>query len=58
MTLLCRLVYIVQSHAYKGLQPFLYPRCLDSDRDQNAAKNILRMGHHTLAVGITVSSGR
>ena len=30
----------------------------EHDRDQNAAKNILRMGHHTLAVGITVSSGR
>ena len=27
-------------------------RCLDNDRDVNAAKNILAVGHDRLAVGI------
>ena len=54
MTLLCRCFYNVQCHIYKGIHSLTDQGCSDSQRDRNAAKNILRRGRAALAVGIPV----
>lgn len=51
MTLLCRLVYNVQCHIYKGIDSLTNQGCLDSDRDINAALNIRAAGRCRLAGG-------
>ena len=52
MMLLCRSVYNVQCHIYEGIHSLTEQGCSDSDRDVNAAKNILAVGHGRLVVGI------
>lgn len=56
MTLLCRSVYNVQCHIYEGIHSLTEQGCSDSDRDVNAARNILSLalGHERPEVGIPV----
>jgi len=52
MTLLCRMFYNVRESIDTGINSFVWLRCLDSDRDINAAKNILAVGHGRPVEGI------
>jgi len=52
MTLLCRMFYNVREAIDTGINSFVWLRCLDSDRDINAAKNILAVGHGRPVEGI------
>jgi len=54
MTLLCRMFYNVREAIDTGINSFVWLRCLDSDRDVNAAKNILAVGHGRPVEGIPV----
>jgi len=54
MTLLCRMFYNVREAIDTGINSFVWLRCLDSDRDFNAAKNILAVGHGRPVEGIPV----
>ena len=56
MTLLCRMFYNVREAIDTGINSFVWLRCLDSDRDLNAARNILALGHERLSGGIPVLS--
>jgi len=54
MTLLCRMFYNVREAIDTGINSFVWLRCLDSNRDVNAAKNILAVGHGRPVEGIPV----
>ena len=54
MTLHYRHVYTVEKLMNWSLTHSIDDKCLDNDRYINAVKNILRLGHQALAVGISV----